>query len=282
MKTFAKVIIVTSCVFFWIIIALWYFFGFDLQWGVTWQSVTLGLPLLAAIILVPLCIVYFFKKRKWRWGFSAVGIAVIILVYTGLILWNYSYMIVGEPKSGPKETLATEENRILTLLLTKEKGNRGYAIVDPEVYLWYLDNYTEDNILNLKKNLAQEYRVYNSANEAVSLNVSLLFDHFIELNREKMSLNLKSSPQNGYYIDYDGKFSRYFEKGGGGWIRQRLFRPGTNHTEISIPVYDKNTGLVIVYIGWDIDYLFGSGGIYMFEYKNDELKYINYDELWIS
>jgi hypothetical protein len=297
MKTFAKVIIVMALVFFWILIVAWYFFAFDLQWGVTWQSVTLGLPLLAAIVLIPLCVVYFLKRRKWRWGFYGVGGGFVVLVYTGLLLVFFSYLIVGEPKNNPKVTPETEENRILKLVLSEFGGNGiGYLVVDPEISTRYIGKNAEEHE-GTKKYIQGHFMNYEyegdyfgimtiTGNISIGIKdekVSALIDRFLEINQSSANLTLKSSPKDGYYIDYDGKFSRYYKSGfDEGWIRTRLCRPATFSADISLPVYDPDTGLILIYFGSQGAPLSGSGDIYLFEYKNGNLKCLGSVMVWIS
>lgn len=138
-KTFLRTILIIANIILFCILGVWYFFAFDIQWGLTWQAFTWGLPLLAAIIIVIVCICKFIKRRKWRWGLSGIGVAVFALIYTIFILVFYSYHVVGEPGNGPIKTLETEENRILSLVLTHFLDDGfGYDVIYPESSTRYL------------------------------------------------------------------------------------------------------------------------------------------------
>jgi hypothetical protein len=75
-----------------------------------------------------------------------------------------------------------------------------------------------------------------------------LVDLLLEFNQTLVRLDLKSSPQDGYYIDYEGKFTRYLQDGGGGWQRLHQFRPRVSRfTTVSIPAFNAGTGYGLEY-----------------------------------
>jgi hypothetical protein len=93
-----------------------------------------------------------------------------------------------------------------------------------------------------------------------------LVDRFLLVNQQSMNMTLKSSPEDGYYIDYDNKvFQRYYS------IVDRirwglLYSSIGPNISISHPLYDEQTGLVLVYV--DYGYL---GYIVLLNYENNEL-----------
>lgn len=296
-KGLAKVLLVAVSVLLFLIIAAWYFFAFDLQWGINWQAVTWGLPLLAGIVLIPLCMVYFFRRKRLRWGLYGITISLIVLIYTGFILVFYSYNIVGEPKNNPKETPDTEENSILELVLSEIGGNGiGYLVLDPELSKDYVGLTTEERE-NTKKWILENFKYWDNGiisdgiiwftgNISIGIKdekTSVLLDHFLEVNQNSGNLALKSSPKDGYYIDYDEKYSRYFNCGiGKGWMRLKLCRPGTALADVSLPAYDHDTGLILIYLGYSSDALSGSGHIFLFKCENGKLKPLGSVMVWIS
>jgi hypothetical protein len=107
---------------------------------------------------------------------------------------------------------------------------------------------------------------------------------FFELNEESAQLTLESCPEEGYYIDYDGMFAKYFDSmWSGGWAKWYDFHPyAAGYTEVSMPAYDSETGYIIVYIGTQYDSLIGNGGIYVFKYEDGILTKIDTVAWWVS
>jgi hypothetical protein len=314
MKTFAKVIIVTISILALLFAATLCFFAFTYQWAVTWYALLLFIPLLVAAVLVTLFIVYFFRRNKWRWGFASIGIALVLLAYTGLILWNYSYMVFHEPANNPVFTLDTDENRILTKWLSENMSIDKYYVViapDNDDYGYFKDK-TPQEFNGYKSRLIDEYKKSNKSDNATLQNLSGLFDKFIELNRQPWSVSIKSSLRDGYYINYEDTFNKYLPGGFPvsrisyrkihydfklflwdrprldgfdifGWEDWRLYgRDFRARVDISLPVYDKDTGLFMIYMGWNSGGLMGTGDIFLFKYDNNNLNLISKAELWVS
>ena len=105
----------------------------------------------------------------------------------------------------------------------------------------------------------------------------------IKRNAKPIRLSLESSPDDGYLIDYDGKFEKYFEEDGGGWKRWHKENPKAHSwTRVSLPVYRQNAGLVLIYIGGSSDGFGGSGGLFLYTYEDGRLEHKAYLNLWVS
>jgi hypothetical protein len=86
--------------------------------------------------------------------------------------------------------------------------------------------------------------------EMLGLKYYGLVEKFFEKNKKSSRLSLKSDRSKGYVIDYDGRFRRYFEKDGGGWEPWYKENPNAHGmTSVSLPVFDENSGIVMVYKG---------------------------------
>jgi hypothetical protein len=267
---------------------VWYFFAFDIQWGFNWQSITWGLPVLAAAVIVIVCLVRFVRRRKWRWGFSAIVIAACAILYTWLILLFCSYNIVGKPANGPDETLDTEDNRIISLVLSGFFGDEpGYRVVDPQLSLPYIGTSSEDRKHFggwIQNGLFIPYVQSNPAPSRIGEdNYADFVDRFLLKNIDLGLLTIESSPQDGYYIDYDSKFARYFESGEeAGWWRMGFCRPSVGMADVSLPLYDAETGLIIIYLGTRDAPLVGSGYIFLLQIQEGELRIISNVLVWIA
>ncbi len=99
-----------------------------------------------------------------------------------------------------------QENAILAQVLQRQNEDGGFTVVSPTTAF----GRREPNAANIKKNVKDKIRIEG-------YDIGPLVDKLIEKNKERTPLSLKSSPEKGYIVDYDGKFKKYFDEGGGGW-----------------------------------------------------------------
>src|SRR5262249_16177426 len=100
------------------------------------------------------------------------------------------------------------------------------------------------------------------------IEVTELVDRLYARNAKPVRLTLESSPKDGYVIDFDGQYAKYFEKNGGGWEEWHKEKPKAHgYTTVSLPAYDAKTGLVLVYRGTQYDWLAGAGSIILYRYE---------------
>jgi hypothetical protein len=246
-----------------LILAALYFYSFDLQWGINKEAFTWGLPLLIAAIFTLIGIIFTVTRKNWRWGVSSLAAAVAAFIYLGMVLHFCCYAFLAEPVNAPQESPITEENKILALILSEEiEDDCSYTIVCPETQ----PPYKIINISHLKEHLNEsDYDLDNLA------------DQLFELNQEPVRLTLKSSPEEGYYIDYDGRFDGY------GWFRLHLLRPhATGYTYVSMPAYDAETGYVLVYLAYQNGPMAGAGFIVAYKYEGGKLTNLGAVLLWLS
>jgi hypothetical protein len=205
-------------------------------------------------------------RKNWRWGVSSLATAVAAFIYLGMVLHFCCYAFLAEPVNAPQERPLTEEDKIMALILSynsdKPEDDCSYTIVSPETW----SPYSTRDTIHLKEYFKE--RGYDFDN---------LVDRFFELNQEPVRLTLKSSPEEGYYIDYDGKFDGY------GWFRLYLLRPhATGHTHISMPAYDAETGYVLVFLSYQNGLTDGAGFTIVFKYEGGQLTEIGSILLWLS
>jgi hypothetical protein len=177
--------------------------------------------------------------------------------------------------AAPPEPL--DDNTILSLILTSPFADGGYTVVSPRTSL---DGLGTTQYAQTSFGGIGYIRAYLRVRD---YDLTGLIDILAERNKESTPLTIASSIRQGYYIDYENKFSRYFEKGGGGWEQLRAENPWAHGmTTISLPAYDPKTGIILVYIGTQWDWTTGEGRIYAFQYRNGVLKELKSVELWIS
>ena len=285
MKRFLFPLLIIVNIIGFCILGIIYFYAFDLQWGVNRQAMTWGLPLLSGIVLLLIDTIFMIKKKNWKRGLRGFGIGWAAFIYTGILVWFFSYVLIAEPVHGPKETLDTQENRILTLLLARDPsdGRKMIAFVEPKTNTRYIKDYIYPSEEEVKVDLINKLVEKQGYNETLIWSVNMTFNKFIEINQSSVTLTVKSSIKDGYIIDYDVNSLRYFKSGGSGWERLNLFRRCVGgFLDVTIPAYDSDTGIVIVYLGWMGGPLFGEGGIYVFKFENEKLHFITFHELWVS
>jgi hypothetical protein len=169
-----------------------------------------------------------------------------------------------------------EDNRILCLVLKRSFADGGFTVVDPETSLSHVAREDSEEIKQTKRYVTEHLQTNGIV-------VTKLVDELFEHNRKPVRLTLQSSPKDGYVIDYDGKYAKYFDKDGGGWEKWYKENPKAHgNTTVSLPVYDRKTGLVLVYTGTQSHWLAGSGWVILYKYENGELKEINKVMMWIS
>ena len=169
-----------------------------------------------------------------------------------------------------------QANQILALLLKTFANNGCYTVVYPENKVFGFSLVTADDRKNLISYMSQ---VFTKDNYDLTNLAGMLFD----INVKFKTLTLESSTNDGYYIDYDGKFQKYFQGDGGGGEKWHQEHPEANGlTVVSMPAYDLQTGLVLVYMGTQYDWLYGSGSFYFFKYTDGNLIKIDSVQTWIS
>ena len=190
-------------------------------------------------------------------------------------------------EKAPPETLEDDTlNTILARVLSQSHkyGCRpsrsgehdGYVVVDPETALELFDPKDREAVRGLQEHFQQ-------ALDAEGGDVGGLIERLFEENKKPFLLSLESSAQDGYVIDHDGEYARYFEKHGGGWEELYEEHPEVRGcTRVSVPVYDAESQIVFVYVGTQWHWLAGRGWIIAFKYEDGELTELAREMVWIS
>jgi len=169
-----------------------------------------------------------------------------------------------------------EENTILTLVLKRPYADGAYTVVHPDTGMSHMGGDGAKEIKQSKMYIAERLQTNG-------IIVTKLVDRLFERNEKPVRLTLKSSPKDGYVIDFDGKYKKYFKNDGGGWEKWYKENPKAHgSTTVSLPVYDRKTGCVLEYKGTQSHWLAGSGWVILYKYEKGELKEINRVMLWIS
>lgn len=193
-------------------------------------------------------------------------ITLAAMIFVALLMAYF----VSAPESGAPQ----DENEILALVLRESFAQLDrYTVVNPQTQLGHFPQEMEQTKQYIAKNLITNGIVVPPQ----------LIDDLIERNKEPVRLTLKSSLKDGYLIDFDGKYAKYFEKDGGGWGKLYEENPkACGYTTVSMPVYDKETRLILVYKGTQWGLLAGRGSVFLCRYSRGELDAIGGVMLWIS
>jgi hypothetical protein len=197
-------------------------------------------------------------------------------------------LLLAAPFVWAAEGKATDqENTILALVLAQTPSKGEYIVVEPktERMASMVDAEKKDITEHLQTNgiVIKDVTEHLQANGIVMSEMSYLLDRLSARNKEAVRMTLKSSAKDGYVIDYDGKYAKYFDGKGGGWERWHKENPQAyGSTSVSLPVYDSKTGLVLVYSGTQYDWEGGEGWIILYKYEKGQLKEINRAMIWVS
>lgn len=244
-----------------ILLVFVYFLAFDLEWGLNNTSLTWGLPLALASTGVIISGITMLKMKNLKYGIIGPGAGIIVMIYMIILLNSYSYVLL--PQHAVQENQISEEDDILSLILSsKFKGNE-YTVIASDTVMPVTKSYDMSDLRT--KLLARGY-------DAENLTRKLYI-----INQKPTRLNINSSIDDGYYVDYDNIFSRYITKAGGGWLRWVLFHPQVSgYTHISAPAYDPETGYILIYIHQKFNslYPYNTSGTEAYGYLNGKLEYI--------
>jgi hypothetical protein len=169
-----------------------------------------------------------------------------------------------------------KDNALLDQLLQQEFKGGGFTVVDPLTTLSTLKKEKPEDLARSREYVIQGIKIEG-------YDMGPLFDQLIKKNQKPVRLTLKSSPENGYLMDYDGKFESYFKSDGGGWEKWHKENPmSQGWTRVSLPAYDNKAGIVLLYLGTQYDWLAGSGYLIAYQYTDGKLKELGRVMLWIS
>ncbi len=209
------------------------------------------------------------RIRHMKQGKDNASLAPLYYMFLGLLF----LLVVCQPL---KVAADQNDNAILTQVLQRHYKDGGFTVVRPESTLWPLQRKEPQLVVKTKKYIIDKLKIEG-------YDIGPLLDKLIEKNRERVPLSLASSPENGFIVDHDRKFKKYLDSNGGGWEKWYEDNP-TAHgsTAVSLPVYDEQTQIVLIYIETQMDELGGSGYIVAYRYENDRLKELGRVRLWVS
>jgi hypothetical protein len=194
------------------------------------------------------------------------------LLSVGICLLSVSLCVAQNTKE------QVDDNLLLAMVLQKAFGHGGFTVVPPKTFFLSQMTPFRDDIeqTKAKKKIKEHFK-----NEGYD--IAPVVDLLFERNIRPVRLTLKSCPQNGYFIDYQGKYTKYFERKGGGWDKLYKEHPkARGQTRISLPAYDRDLHILLVYFGTQSDWLAGAGYVVAYRYENAQLNELGRITIWIS
>ena len=192
---------------------------------------------------------------------------VIILFLVNIYGCNHTAISKSTPTT-------VSDNQLLKLILTRNYSDGGFTVVSAQTSV--------DFFLDAKEFILDKLK---ESNVPVPTEVlTKLVNTFIQKNAQVVPLTLESEPEKGYLIDYDGKFKKYFEGNqSGGWGQWYKENPRAHcSTQVSLPTYNEEHKLMLVYLGQQCDWLMGSGHIVLLKYEDNKLQELRSVMLWVS
>lgn len=170
------------------------------------------------------------------------------------------------------------EKKIIVLALEttsidhNEKGEKN-IIVRPQTFFFYNDI--------SRWNKRKEY--IKEGIKIKGYDLTNILDELFNKNKKPYQLDLQSEPSNGYIIDYENKFGEYLDIFEQRWDKLLKENPNVfGVTRVSRPAYDKDRGIVLIYIDIQCGGLCGYGIIFAYNYNGKELKQLGSVGLWTS
>jgi hypothetical protein len=253
-----------------------YFYGFDLQWGFSKTAFTWGLPLLMVFFGVIGGIFLSLKNNKWVVGIASLLAGVLVIGYFQVLINTVDIALLEESAPPQANISLNEEEKMLTLILAnldQENDCYGFTVINPIAKIACLD-YMDSQEVEVFKNELKEYQNYSKP-------MSDLIDKLFELNKQPLALNLSSNLEAGYFIDKKEKFLRYInedpkrsmDEPDFSMVRWDRYHPlADGPLMVSIPAYDRDTGIVILYITGTKEFGYTYNPFFIYKYKDGNLE----------
>jgi hypothetical protein len=160
-----------------------------------------------------------------------------------------------------------------TLALTQPAGNGKFEVVYPETSLLLQDD--SGAALDSIRDQIQGFV------HIEGFKVGPLLDKLLKRNKASSRLALGSSPEQGFFIDYEGKYLGYLQGNEGDWKRMYAdFPKVTAVKHVSLPSYEKGNEIVLIYICRMTYPASGSGQICVYRDNGTSLQLLGKVTTW--
>ncbi len=196
---------------------------------------------------------------------NMVRALMIIIVVNLFLTCQFAFSQLNIKSQDIKENI-----NLLKLILPTWLMGDAYTIVEPKT--------TIDPIKLRDTSEISQAKAYLKKGLAISdYNFGPLIDVFFEINRQSVSIDLKSDTLAGYWIDNPVGEARKTRSQLG--PADRLYGKTVTYTCVSIPAYDKAKGIVLVYLSHPGP---GAGQIIAYRLKDGKLILMKRVQVWVG
>jgi hypothetical protein len=147
---------------------------------------------------------------------------------------------------------------------------------------WFVEQKTKIYLASDDKEHVRK-KLISYINELVKADKSALVDEFFKANETEVDISPLPQKYPDLRIVSDDKISEYFSKEGGGWDELYRNNPAAcGIVNVSIPVFEPSTGIILVYEARKRDLLFGRGSIKVYKVEKEKLQLIGEYNFWVA
>ncbi len=197
----------------------------------------------------------------------ALRIAVLLVI--SLALWSCSEI---------DEPCPIDDMEIIRFAVSGSYEDSGYTVVHPTTNLDEWEGESQMEKLQTLELIVERLNL-DGCDE------SRLVWRLFARNETETPLTLPSAPEQGFIVDYDSTYFRYFMgcTARDGWRKWRENHPkAVNSTTVSLPVYDADCGVILIYRSTVMGALYGGGWVIAIQVTDSTLVKMDSARLWIS
>ncbi len=165
--------------------------------------------------------------------------------------------------------------KLLPLILKRETVDEKFFIVNRQTW-FHIDFKNKDELKSRKEYIRKNLNIPD-------YDISDLLDQLFEINKSSVNLNIESDKARGYIIDSTGESRIYFKENGGGWDKLYKDNPkALGLAYVSVPAYDKENGIILVYKSTTTHSRAGAGWIAVYKLRDGKVEHVDSVVLWKS
>jgi len=179
-----------------------------------------------------------------------------------------------------QESVTLKDDDIFRLILSTSFPDSGFTVVVPTTgfgdfgYEGF-DLGDVNHVEAIKSSICESFA-------CLGYDISVLLDSLIVRNAKPSNIKLGSCLEEGYFIDQDRTYERYvlkFPKPG--WDEWHCDHPRAHGlTQVSLPAYDAESGLCLIFVGTIRGGLEGAGCLVLYRYEDGRLGELGRIWLW--
>jgi len=168
---------------------------------------------------------------------------------------------------------------VLSQVLKEWRVEGQYLVVSPlstidDGWDYFFDDY-DDYVAHMSGYIVARFATKGE-------HIERLVDRLFERNKIPSKHGLISSEEGGYVVDYDESYRNSLYQKQGRWeLWYKEFPNARGFAYLSVPVYDEESGLLLIYMGRSSGYLDGFGHVVLYSCEDDTIKELERVALWM-